>query len=343
MEINLDLNNKVEVAKAEPRPLLQHKEGNDYVLQIDNSSMEVFNTCPRAAFYSKIVGRTKKESPALVYGSAIHEGLEYYYKNGRSKDSWEADMLTAALGVFEDKAQDFHLDEWRTADMLCHALQKYVRKYAKEEVKPLQLDTGPAVEIRFSQPLGVVEFGSRVPVELLDNADEHTDDVAKVDNVHVYWIGKIDVIVEDSGGLFVMDHKTTQRVGNEFWNDFYLSNQMLGYAWATQKFLGEPVKGLILNAIIGRRPTKTGTSLDFQRQKYWYTQEQISNWEINALALVSDFLGDVHRDYFPMKTAWCTKFGKCQYHDVCTLPESSRLHMLFSTQYQDNVWSPLED
>lgn len=345
------------------RYLLKHIEGTTFGLQIDNSSLEVFNTCPRSAEYALVKGRKVPTSAALTYGSAIHEGLERWYKSFPSltrenEDDVIRDVLTASQKPFENNSPG--LEEWRTPDRAQDTLQRYIKHYTRNEAFDLlTLNDQPAVEIPFSLPLGVVDLGGEHELEYSwadivdpDSWPSHfdTEDVdysaanVIVSEIHVYWTGKMDIAASMDGANWVIDHKTSSMVGPTFYNHFQLSGQTVGYTWAAQQIFNQPFAGLMVNVIVGRKPTKTGVPTAFERQRFYYTADRVSEWESNTLTLVSDFMTSLIRNNFPMNPSWCAgKYGMCKYHEVCTLPRNQRSFALSSDVYTDNTWSPLND
>ena len=89
---------------------------------------------------------------------------------------------------------------------------------------------------------------------------------------------------------------------------------------------------------IGRKPTKTGTSLDFSRRFYEYHEHLIAEWQDDVLSLIEDFVERLKSGYFPKRTLWCTnKFGTCPFMNVCTLPEAHRDMMLHTSAYSTYI------
>ena len=326
---------------------------DDYVFQIDNTSLEVFNTCPRSAEYRLVEARVPHPSSALIFGAAIHAGLEVWYKSfedqQRLGETLQRHALHAALITYENESKNvapIYLEgEWRSADRACDTLSRYFKHYYLNDVDGIVLDKDgrPCVERAFSAPLAIIPFNKELPQECF--YEQHKEKTAFVRNVHVYWTGRIDLVVKDQGNTWVMDHKTTSMLGPSFWDTFTISSQMLGYCWAAEKVLLDgPVRGLLLNAIVGRKLTKTGVGTEFHRKHYYYTQDQIEDWKTNTIALVSMFLGSLKAGFFPQSTAWCVgKYGKCRYHDVCSLPSNQRHSLLHSDQFTHNTWSPLNN
>lgn len=319
--------------------LIPHPDEPDvYSLQIDNSSLEVFTTCPRSAEYKLVQSRTSPTRSPLVYGGAIHAGLEAHYRNEP-----EENVYRAVIDHF-DKEKFISLD-WRTPDRAIDTLQRYRKRYLVDEFNPAPEE----IEIPFSLPLTSFELDDFLAYgpELLTNLPAPSRFEAGLDSLYVkridvYWTGKIDILTRSQGELTLIDHKTTSMVGPTFWKDFELSSQFIGYVWAGQQIKGESITSAWVNAIIGRAPTKTGVGTDFERNRFRYTAEQVQEWEDETKMIVGDFIANLCRGKFPKHTKWCVgKYGVCAYHDVCSLPSKARQSALSSDIYANNTWSPL--
>lgn len=353
--LNIDVTQVVVKSKAKgtKRKLLKYLSPGVFAIQIDNSSNEVNTTCSRSAEYKLVLGREAPPGPALVYGSAIHNGLEVWYNDTtlghKHIQTTLNDVMDAVVKTFEEPVP---LNEWRTPDKACDTLIRYMKTYADDPFQVLLHEGKPCVEMPFSLPLGVLDYNDetlhRTFKDIVDSTTwpegQDPEEPVRIREVHVYWTGKIDLIGMVDGLVTVMDHKTTSMGGPTFFDDFELSSQTVGYTWAVRQILGIPVNHFMVNAIIGRKPTRTGISLDLSRQRYFYSDERVKEWELNTLVSVSDFISNLLRNYFPMAPKWCMgKYGKCKYHDVCSLPEKQRMPMLMSDQYSDVTWSPLNE
>ena len=355
LNISLAGVNPTVAPQGKRRYLLKYIAPNEFALQIDNSSLEVFNTCPRSAEYQLVHARGAPPSPPLTYGGGVHDGLEYWYKNqgGATSPSTLEDVIRDSIRASEHSFEQnpIPLGEWRTADKCSDTLQRYFKHYGTKE--PFELlkdaDGNSAVEIPFSLPLGVIEQAEIVTTDytFADIVDPDTyshPSTAKVafSKIHVYWTGKMDLAARMDGANWIIDHKTTSMLGPSFYRHFELSGQTIGYTWAGEQIFGEKFAGLMVNVIVGRKPTKSGVGCTFERQRFYYRQDQVDEWADNTLTLCSDFIACLARDNFPMSVSWCMgKYGACKYHDVCTLPKDQRHFMLNSDQYADNTWTPL--
>lgn len=319
--------------------LLTQDEGEDnYVLQIDNSSMETLTTCPRSAYYSLIQGRVAVGGEALVYGSAHHEGLEAYYKGKTVEEVRRAVYETFDGNVFAG---------WRTPESALESIMDYMQRWKHETIVPLKDGNGtPMVEIPFSIPLGEIEVNEFIRHQknlLVKDCADDTSTMFFVNKLTIFWTGKIDMFIKLDGGNWIMDHKTSSIKGESYYAGFELSHQTIGYTWAGEQILKEPVTGFLLNLIINRKPTKTGKGREFDRRQYYYPRYRIDEWPKDTMAILEDLVGYLVKGSFPPMRAWCVgKYGKCRYHDVCCVPPENRIKMLHSTLYQDNTWSPLD-
>jgi hypothetical protein len=176
--------------------------------------------------------------------------------------------------------------------------------------------------------------------------------------IPVFYSGRIDLPLVLDSSIWVMDHKTTSILGDMFWTKMKMSAQQKGYCWAFKELTGKDVQGYIVNAIRTKEPpqwvvnggtSKTGSKQSpeqwwnesLQRERYYLKQGELDEWKNNAIELCEEFFWHYSRGIMPMKTSWCSQFGKCQYYDVCSLEQLSRGAMLASGLFKDNDWTPL--
>jgi len=193
-------------------------------------------------------------------------------------------------------------------------------------------------EIQVDGELGYTEF------ELTQQGDNSKK--LYVRRLTILWSGRIDIAANyGDSSVFIVDHKTSSIGGPQFFKDFMLSQQMVGYNWAGRRMLpDQKIMGTVVNAVIQRKPTKTGRALDFERQTYFHTDWHVAEWEQDVMAQVATFVHSLCEGFFPKQTKQCFgKYGQCQYHNACTLPPNQRHLILDSPEYTNVTWSPLED
>lgn len=297
---------------------------------IDNSNFEYITTCPRSALYH-ILRRRKSagHKAALNFGGAVHAGLEIRYKSQEAialvTEATYSKQCEAVMSYLE--THPIRDDEFRTGTFATDVLRAYNTTYISEPFKLLHdASDSPLVELSFAVPIG------------------------EVLGIPCVWAGKVDLAIQWEGRYWVLDHKTTSILGATYFNQYYNSNQMIGYCWALERLIGKNVAGALVNVLAIRRPTKTGKSIEFVRQRFEYPSSRIEEWQSNTLGIIENFFHECNKevkdesDRFPMHTNWCVgKYGMCPYFDVCTVPTSQKETMLMSGLYDDVTWSPLKE
>jgi len=306
----------------------------DGCLLIDNSFIELLQTCPTSLLYNRLHKRISAfEKPALSFGHAGHLVWEYRYKhckNNTPKMSDEESQFHLLEKYFSENPppeDDFRTLNW-AAELF---IRRYNEHYPIEPFNVLEDDKGqPMTELSFTIPL----YDCDVPMF----------------KVPVIYTGRIDLPVLWNSEIIVIDHKTTSMMGDNFWSDLKVSPQQLGYCWSFEQLTGKRCRGFCVNAVRSRpapeRP-KGGIEAwwdeNYQRQKFSIEPWQLVEWKNNLIGLVEEFFWHYSRGYFPLKKRWCCgKFGKCQYYDVDDLAPEDRLSWLNSSAFQENTWSPLK-
>lgn len=329
-----------------PLPLL----GNQFLL--DNSSYTVITACPRQGMYNTSFKRRSSHSkPALHFGKVIHEALEY-------RDKQPGLVITPAIeqGMIDIIQQGFELgqnaDDYRNSSYAIQLIKEYNRKYPVETHPAYVTPDGtPAVEMPFAIPLCDITINQPVLVTDPDlNSGQPT--IRHIDKIQIVFTGKIDKVAIYKSNLYVFDHKTSSMGGDYFFEEFETGSQFKGYVYAAQKLLNQPIKGAIINAIFNRKLTKTGKGIEFQRAPINYHPDVIEEWlESFTQTAIDQIQRHLHQSAhplnphvaFPMNSPACkTKYGTCQFFQICSLPPSLREQQLRSSLYEDNTWNPLD-
>jgi len=254
--------------------------------------------------------------------------------------------------------------DYRTSDYAIQSFHSYITHYQSENLTPFVHDGKPMVEFSFAYPLGKVEL----PIGMFEQwgFGTLTNDIEQEKACHarmlssmdetittqIEWTGIIDMLAVVNDSLYVVDHKTTSIVSQDFFDSFEIAMQPTGYFSAMKAaFPDLPIKGFLANVLACRKPvaavTKSGkptTSKPFEpfRRSYHYHDWHVSEFKTDALALVEELFANITNKFFPRKTQWCIgKYGKCPFFDVCSLPPESRLDMLNSDNYISNTWKPV--
>jgi hypothetical protein len=161
------------------------------------------------------------DSPALDRGKRVHTILETWY--GSLRSGWRGDIdevIRSCEGTVYDHNGEF-IDEM--GELVKWIVEGYVEHYGfDEDWKVIE------VEHDFVLPLPKPD--------------------GKNSNIKIK--GKIDLLVEWKGKLWVVDHKTAARLPTD--KELDLDVQFSIYAWALRK-LGYPVHGMIYNTLRTQR------------------------------------------------------------------------------------------
>ena len=301
---------------------------------IDSSGLEPITTCPYRAYLSVLRKKKRnREEPALRFGGIIHEALGYRYKMmhyRKCKTSAIINISNLLPRTMEEvqlriterlfTSRPCEAEDWRNLGTATEIIRKYNEEYESEDFHIAEINGLPFVE----KPFNII--------------------CDRIAGVLVIYIGRIDLAVYDSKGkLYIIDHKTTSMLGEGFWQDAAVSEQQRGYCWAATKAgLPQPT-GYYINALACRKPTKSGTAIEFARRIFYLGEDDLSRWYQNMMHQVETFLWHHKRKIFPQHHKHCiTKYGACEFYDLCKQHPDSHEDSLASHNYTDNVWTPLK-
>jgi hypothetical protein len=326
------------------RPLLTPlKAPGEYLMVVDNSTLEVGTRCPTAYFYNCVLRREAfARNASLTFGGAIHKGFEALLRSAPKSEQDDA-----IVRYFADNPTP--PDEYRTPVAALQILKHYrVRQeFPDYEWEILSHNGTPIIERAFELPLGTLDVNADISLPTWPSPQY-------VKIIHVAWSGRIDLVARTMGHNRVVDHKTTSIGGDRFSQPFFLSHQAIGYVWAAQHMFPElNIDSFCVNAVFFKKPTGSGSltaagprggppPLDFFRVYYTYTPDRIKEWEVNSMTIIEDLVHCIVRNTYPMFTYNCfNKYGRCQYYDVCTLDSREvRRRMISSDAFTNVTWSP---
>ncbi len=235
---------------------------------------------------------------------AIHKALEAKYK-GHGID--EQQQI-----ICEHYSKHPVGSDWRSSTFACQVIEKYNEYYAADRFKVIMTETP------FKFPL----FGLDLPS----------------------YCGRVDLVTEEDNRQFIWDHKTSSVLKGSYFDQFALSRQMMGYKLLARE-AGYKPDGVIVNAIGIERPSKRNVEpvIIFQRQTLFYSEEQLIEWQGDTKNLVEGIVQARRNGVYSMQRENCvSKYGRCQYFDVCTQPVAFREAILASDIYDVNEFDPLK-
>lgn len=304
----------------------------DGVLLFDNSTLNNL-VCPRK--YELHCLRRRELGTARAgrnFGAALHCGWKARYQlfGNNAVPPEGVELINQAISVhFSENPQP--LGDFRTLEHAHKVMAAYNRQYLNEPWRIMQDSDGkPAVESSFMHELGKVSWaGTTYPL---------------------WYMGRVDLQIEDNYGEWVFDHKTAFMFGKGFETMMATDPGQMGYCWHFWKQRSRLPRGYVIDAVRIRRPKKedeyTGVApvdaTDLMRLPYFITEDNLKEWEYNTIKKVQLILY-MHADgYFPQFKSQCNaKFGNCDMLSVCDAAEDNRQNILDGDQFVDYEWSPL--
>lgn len=289
-------------------------------VRINFSSLSLLQTCLRKAHYSLDLGlRSREESSALAFGTAVHAALEHWYQLpssdrvlpqalaeesellgfGHKRDEPASHGALEAIRQFVNKRYDvlslLPEGDKRSLQSGIRILKAYFKHYANDGFHVYRDSHGPVLERRAEFPL------------------------YESNGLSISYFGTIDCVLqhEQSGVIAVADHKTTSQLGQEFYNRCKPNHQYTGYVWLAKHALGIDTKMFMINGI---QTAKTKT--EFARQITERTEDDFQELKLAVKRAVLLWLEATDTAEFPMTAPDpCSMYGGCQYRKICEMPE----------------------
>lgn len=256
-------------------------------MSYDNSQLQTFKDCPEKYRLRYLEGLKKREEGVdehdKEFGKAIHAGLEAYYKKA---------SMVEVKKAFSDN----------------YPLQLNGEDLAKTQANGLLLLDGYAKHY--------AEQDKQWTVKAVEVADEF--ELAP----GILFTVKIDLVVEQQGCIYFVDHKTTGKTFNwAYWGQFEPNSQLSAYTAYCQAKYGE-CSGGIINAIqLGYRQRAykgepAGFHYGFQRQLFNRNQSQIKAWKEDTKGWINRLEATKEDEGGP----WLKNEGQCRfcsYKEIC--------------------------
>ena len=276
----------------------------------DFTTLDTFQTCRRKYYYFAVRNlQTKTKSNALLFGGAIHNALDIYYI---ARKAGEDGGMEKAITAFEQEFVDREGDEIRTLATGTKLLRNYADVYANE----------PFVVV------GKPETGFVYPID------------------DVLMGGRMDLLVEWDDVLWVMEHKTTSKIGASYFKQFALDKQITGYIVGAETYTGRKVMGCMVNVLqpwkeVKRVSAKTKTMRDhYMRDPMTRSPALKERYKLNIQRIVRDIEWcEANNEFYEAeKKEACFYYNyDCPYRQLCQFGEDEKL---IEQEYVVSKWEP---
>jgi len=291
---------------------------------IDNSMRKELVKCQKIAHWKFERGLTAEVgNEHLIAGGAFAKGMEvmrrYHYEEHTDPEITLANGITALYaqyGKFIPPSNSL-----KTADRMAGALAYYAgrRPFAEDEYTPVKLGDELGIEVQFNYGIGIAH-----PITGLD----------------LSYCGRFDMLAYDKNGdVWVIDEKTTGKLGEAWVHQWNLDSQMTGYCWGAKKLLLEhgitaEVKGAVINGISILKYDYDHIRCPTFRQDWeierWYAQmlRDISGW-ITAFK---------QQDHNQVLDHACALYNNpCQFAKLCKSANPERIMDSYTVRF----WDPM--
>lgn len=256
-------------------------------------------------------------SPALNYGSGWHHIMQASYSAPlMSRPELEARVEAYSIVRW---GKSTNTDDYRTFDRSIVEYGRYLDYWGlpwEESAQTVGWPDMPMVEIATELPIP----GARHP-----------------------YAGKLDRPIVEHGQYLIEDHKTTSSMRSDYFRQWELDSQMVGYAALAGLVTGLQISGVRINLHVCRKSDSV-----FERRTIPFSPKRIQDW----MAKYDEWLGRMEQDIrrraagdpnaFPENFAACSgKYSMCQYASVCSLDPERRTYAL-EQDFDISPWNPLE-
>lgn len=299
-------------------------------MKVDNFTLEQFQ-CP--AKYDLRINKgivPLRRKPSLSFGGAVHVGLAEWYRTGS-----EAKALQTMHAHWPDVMPS---DDFRTEAYALKVIHAYVAEYPTESWKVLQGPNGAVVEQAFTVDTGMYlecqDCGS-----YMADGDETAGICSNCGQAleGIQYGGIIDVGCEFGDTIYVVDHKTTTRLGDGgyYFLQYKPDNQMTGYIWGLGKLTNRRVGGAIVNAL---GLYKSG-EVKFKRHPTSRQQFDIDEWLIGVRERCNAIKRAERTGIWRMETSQCMNYGECEYHSIHVLSGKIEREKRIEQDYVVSKWN----
>lgn len=321
------------------------------------SSRMTATKCWRKTFNTYHRNLAGPKATPLVDGGATHAGIAM----GLATKDWAAAKQAANAQFNKDiqhsdipPEQAYLVEDHR--DLVTAILQCFEENIANEPYEVVQPECMinvpiPGTEhnditLHWYDPVTETDHWGMPPAEKILRKEVRSPHPSNTANRCPCWqphriVGQTDALVLWERNLWLLEHKTTSILGEQFWSGFELDLQPSLYLYGIWKQLGIQPRGVIVNALYKpsdkqvsawNEKRKTGPSkavkdyIRYERQPILRCTE-----DLERIAQVAASVGDewewriLRGDFRPalMKTI-CIEFNRqCEFHTCCTSHESA--------------------
>lgn len=312
---------------------------NVSTVTIDGTEFEMWDATKLKSYSCMMRGKLEHEEhfipkgprEAIAFGQALHKAVEVWTQKSAIEGKTEGEAVIAGM--------DAAIHEWRKELPQEYRDGLELSGDRRSEANLLRLFDGFRQRFPLSQYEKIIECEKTFALPLGTTPQ----------GVKVAWCGKRDRVVKPHGaGVQYVDVKTsTFGLDAGFFDQFRLSGQMLGYAWAGQIELGLEFEAIVIQAVQVQAPLKTRSKSGADlcgSDTIDISEEMIERWAKNTLMRIDAIHTARAQNYYPYDFGeLCRSYNRpCPMSKICQSPESM-WPIVKEENYIQRVWSPFEE
>jgi hypothetical protein len=290
---------------------------------IDNTMRKTFVRCPEL-FNRQFIQNLRSTGASTVdlhfgacFAKAVEETRREFYFEPRctAQESLEIG-IQAAIDTWDDFRPP--PASYKTLARLIGALRYYFEQWPLGEDGLTPVEGG--IECRFAIDLPIAHPETGLPLQ---------------------YAGRFDMLATDSNGrYYIVDEKTTSRLGDSWYLQWDMDSQMTGYIWAVRQ-----------NAVIAVSEDEEVMAqvrgISILKNDYGHAEVPVVRSAYMIDRWHEQLLHDVQHMIVCWKSKWwdqsfsqaCTDYGRaCEYAMLCKSADAERL---IEGNYKEVVWNPL--
>jgi len=284
---------------------------------IDSTMLAAYRSCPmyfKQAYIDhwKLQGESVDLHAGAAFAKAMEIGRRAFYVDGMSREDSEAEALQAMIEAYGDfEAPEGHV---KSLDRMCGAVEFYYENYPLDTdvARVAKLGSTYAVEFSFGMPLPIKHPVTGQPIIIS---------------------GKADAGVNYGGGLYIMDEKTTSKLGDKWARQWDLRGQFTCYAWALRQLGFKPAGSIVRGISILK------TNYDTKEAIIGQPEWKINRWYEGMLLTVQHMIDDWRSGKWEYNLGEsCNAYGSCSFKMCCDSPDPEPW---LKTYYEKREWNPL--
>jgi len=167
-----------------------------------------------------------------------------------------------------------------------------------------------------------------------------------IPGTNLYLIGRIDKIINLDGVIYVMDHKTTSRLGYEFFYKIKPNMQFDGYITAARQMGYPKCDSVFLDVLLVAKglliPAQAAKLTPLARLPDTRSESDLAKYLVNVRSILKDIASCYESGVWYENTEGCCDFVQCPYRRICKEDESIH-EQVIKMDYMKSVWSPSEE